>query len=133
MINRNVQLNHLIHSSDIPATILDYLEIEIPKNFYGKSYKNAIDGNDFTGREEIVGNITTTRSFDDMMGKPTEGYWIRDEDWFLSWNITEKEINLYDIKIDQNNNNNRADQKPEIVETMIKKIKTWKDERNREF
>jgi arylsulfatase A-like enzyme len=133
MIKKDVQLNHLIHSSDIPATILDYLEIEIPKNFYGKSYKNAIDGNDFSGREEIVGNITTTRSFDDMMGKPTEGYWIRDEDWFLSWNITEKEINLYDIKIDQNNYNNRADQKPEIVKTMIEKIETWKDERKREF
>ena len=133
MIKRDVQLNHLIHSSDIPATILDYLEIEIPKNFYGKSYKNAIDGNDFSGREEIIGNITTTRSFDDMMGKPTEGYWIRDKDWFLKWNITEKEINLYDIKIDQNNDNNLADQKPEIVKTMIEKIKTWKDERKREF
>ena len=68
-----------------------------------------------------------------MMGKPTEGYWIRDEDWFLSWNITEKEINLYDIKIDQNNDNNLADQKPEIVKTMIEKIKIWKDERKREF
>ena len=112
--------------------ILCYLEIEIPKNFYGKSYKNAIDGNDFSGREEIVGNITTTRSFDDMMGKPTEGYWIRNKDWFLNWNITEEEINLFDMKIDQKNDNNRADQEPEIVQTMIEKIKTWKDERKRE-
>ena len=133
MIKRDVQLNHLIHSSDIPATILDYLGIEIPRNFHGKSYKNAIDGNDFSGREEILGNITTTRSFDDMMGKPTEGYWIRNEDWFFNWNTTEEEINLFDMKTDQNNDNNLSDQKPEIVKTMIEKIKIWKDERKREF
>ena len=133
MIKRDIQLNHLIHSSDIPATILDYLGIEIPRNFHGKSYKNAIDGNDFSGREEILGNITTTRSFDDMMGKPTEGYWIRNEDWFFNWNTTEEEINLFDMKTDQNNDNNLSDQKPEIVKTMIEKIKIWKDERKREF
>ena len=133
MIKRDVQLNHLIHSSDIPATILDYLGIEIPRNFHGKSYKNAIDGNDFSGREEILGNITTIRSFDDMMGKPTEGYWIRNEDWFFNWNTTEEEINLFDMKTDQNNDNNLSDQKPEIVKTMIEKIKIWKDERKREF
>ena len=133
MIKRDVQLNHLIHSSDIPATILDYLGIVIPRNFHGKSYKNAIDGNDFSGREEILGNITTTRSFDDMMGKPTEGYWIRNEDWFFNWKTTEEEINLFDMKTDQNNDNNLSDQKPEIVKTMIEKIKIWKDERKREF
>ena len=68
-----------------------------------------------------------------MMGKPTEGYWIRNKDWFLNWNITENEINLYSIKLDQYNDNNLADQKPEIVETMIEKIKTWNDERKTEF
>ena len=67
-----------------------------------------------------------------MMGKPTEGYWIRNKDWFLNWNITEREINLIDMKIDQNNDNNLADQKPEMVKTMREKIKTWKDERIRD-
>ena len=64
-----IQLNYLMHSSDIPTTILDYLGIEIPK-LYGKSYKTAIDGDTFYGREEIIGNITTTRSFEDMMVSP---------------------------------------------------------------
>ena len=68
-----------------------------------------------------------------MMGKPTEGYWIRNEDWFLNWNITEEEINLFDMKIDQNNDNNLADQKPEIVKKIMEKIKIWKDERKREL
>ena len=129
-IEKNVHLNYLMHSSDIPATILDYLGIEIPKNFYGKSYKTAIDGDTFSGREEIIGNITTTRSFEDMMGKPTEGYWIRDEEWFLNWNITEDHIGLFDMKNDQNNDVNLASEKPERVNTMIGKIKEWKDEIN---
>ena len=129
-IEKNVHLNYLMHSSDIPATILDYLGIEIPKNFYGKSYKTAIDGDTFSGREEIIGNITTTRSFEDMMGKPTEGYWIRDKEWFLNWNITEDHIGLFDMKNDQNNDVNLASEKPERVNTMIGKIKEWKDEIN---
>ena len=129
-IEKNVHLDYLMHSSDIPATILDYLGIETPKNFYGKSYKTAIDGDTFSGREEIIGNITTTRSFQDMMGKPTEGYWIRDEEWFLNWNITENQIGLFDMKNDQNNDVNLASEKPERVNAMIRKIKDWKDEIN---
>ena len=130
MIKKDVQLNHLIHSSDIPATILDYLDIEIPRNFYGKSYKTAIDGDSFSGREEIIGNITTTRSFEDMMGKPTEGYWIRNEEWFFKWNITENHIGLFDMKIDQNNDMNLASEKPEMVSKMKERIKEWKEEIN---
>ena len=129
-IEENAQLNYLMHSSDIPATILDYLDIEIPKHFYGKSYKTAIDGDTFYGREEIIGNITTTRSFEDMMGKPTEGYWIRNEEWFLNWNITENHIGLFNMKNDQNNDVNLESEKPEIVNTMIGRIKKWKDEIN---
>ena len=129
-IEKNVHLDYLIHSSDIPATILDFLGMEIPKNFYGKSYKTAIDGHTFSGREEIIGNITTTRSFEDMMGKPTEGYWIRDEEWFLSWNITENHIGLFDMKIDQNNDMNLASEKPEMVSKMKERIKEWKEEIN---
>ena len=129
-IEENVQLNYLMHSSDIPATILDYLGIEIPKNFYGKSYKTAIDGDSFSGREEVIGNITTTRSFEDMMGKPTEGYWIRNEEWFFKWNITENHIGLFDMKIDQNNDMNLASEKPEMVSKMKERIKEWKEEIN---
>jgi len=69
-------------------SILDYLNLEIPKDYFGESFKPAIDGNDFAGRGEIIGNITTTRSFKDMMGKPTEGYWLRNKDWFFQWNVT---------------------------------------------
>ena len=130
MIKKDIQLNHLIHSSDITATILDYLDIEIPRNFYGKSYKTAIDGDSFSGREEIIGNITTTRSFEDMMGKPTEGYWIRNEEWFFKWNITENHIGLFDMKIDQNNDMNLAGEEPEMVSKMKERIKEWKEEIN---
>ena len=96
----------------------------------GKSYKTAINGDSFSGREEIIGNITTTRSFEDMMGKPTEGYWIRNEEWFFKWNITENHIGLFDMKIDQNNDMNLANEKPEMVSKMRERIKEWKEEIN---
>ena len=65
-----------------------------------------------------------------MMGKPTEGYWIRNEEWFFKWNITENHIGLFDMKIDQNNDVNLASEKPEIVSKMTGRIKKWKEEIN---
>ena len=75
--------------------------MEILKDYFGESFKPAIDGNDFAGRDEIIGNITTTRSFKDMMGKPTEGYWLRNKDWFFQQTdttITTQNIQKRDCK-----------------------------------
>ena len=86
------QLNtSFIHSADIPATVLDYVGIDIPEDYFGISYKNTIENStsDST-RHEIIGNINQLRSEDDMMGIAVEGYWIRSGKWFYSWNLTTK-------------------------------------------
>ena len=128
-IEKNKQLKQMIHSADIPATILDYLDIDLPENYFGRSFKPLIDGENFTERNEIIGNITTVRSFDDMMGTPTEGYYIRDKNWFLKWNITKDHIQLFDMKTDQNNDYDLSEVEPEIVRSMSEKIEKWKNER----
>ena len=128
-IAKNKYLEEFIHSADIPATILDYLELEKPTNYYGKSYKTLIDGKSFSSRKKIIGNITTTRSFEDMMGKPTEGYWLRNENWFFQWNVTKNEKKLFDMKTDHNNDFNIAESNPELVQSFTADIIQWKNDR----
>jgi len=128
-IAKNKYLEEFIHSADIPATILDYLDLEKPTNYYGKSYKPLIDSKSFSSRKKIIGNITTTRSFDDMMGKPTEGYWLRNENWFFQWNATKNEKKLFNMKTDHNNDFNIAESNPELVQSFTADIIQWKNGR----
>ena len=51
----------LIHGADIPATILDYLGLEVPDEFFGRSYKEVIAGRSSESREEIIGRVTQVR------------------------------------------------------------------------
>ena len=64
-----------------------------------------------------------------MMGTPTEGYYIRDKNWFLKWNVTKDHIQLFDMKTDQNNDYDLSEVEPEIVKSMSEKIEKWKNER----
>ena len=129
-IEKNKRLDQLMHSADIPATILDYLGIDIPENYFGKSYKSALEGKEFSGRNEIIGNVTTTRSFKDMMGEPTEGYWLRNKDWFFRWDLTRGEQEIFDIHTDANNDYNLTDERPQVVKEIVAKIESWKKRKN---
>lgn len=127
-IPENVRKNTLMHSADIPATILDYLGIDIPESYFGKSYKSIINGKEENPRSEILGNVTQIRWEGDMMGKRVNGYWLRNKDWFFSWNATLNTKELYDMNKDPQNNNNLAKEKPELVEKFSKKLEIYQKE-----
>jgi arylsulfatase A-like enzyme len=118
----------LIHSADIPATILDYAGIEIPESFYGQSFKSIIEGDSNTGRPYIVGNVVTSRSTDpsDVMGRHIEGYWVRKDNWFLRWHATDEEIELFDVQKDPFNNIDLSKQFPEIRDELKEIAMTYK-------
>ena len=40
-IKAGVVKDNLMHSADIPATILDYVGIEIPEDYFGQSYRSV--------------------------------------------------------------------------------------------
>ncbi|CAN0568701.1 unnamed protein product, partial [Ectocarpus sp. 12 AP-2014] len=123
-IERGRTNNDLIHSADIPATILDYVGIDIPSDFYGRSYKGAIEGNGFKTRDIIIGKVNQIRSKEDMMGKNIEGYWLRNNAWFFKWNMTDSDIALYNIKNDPWNTNNLSENHKDMVEGFKAKINT---------
>ncbi|MEL6823694.1 MAG: sulfatase-like hydrolase/transferase, partial [Calditrichota bacterium] len=128
-IDAGKRMTELIHSADIPATILDYMEIDAPAGYFGKSYRPLLEGKPFEARKEIIGNVTTTRSFEDMMGAPTTGFWYRDADWFFRWNKTKGEQELFAQLKDPNNDTNVMAEHPEVAAEILKKIDAWKQSR----
>lgn len=120
----------LMHSADIPATILDYIGVETPDNYFGRSYKSLVEDTNKKDREIIIGKATQMRSEEDMMGMKIEAYWARTDDWFFQWNLTLETIALFDMNKDPRNDDNLAESNPELIKEFKDKIEAWKKERN---
>lgn len=127
-IKANTISKALIHSSDIPATILDYVGIDIPDDYFGMSYKSILDGKKQALRNSVYGNVVTTRSDDpnNMMGDHVNGYWIRQEHWFLRWHETKNELELFDLDNDPKNDFNLSEQYPDITKQLLEQLKLYK-------
>jgi len=126
-IPQGVRKTELMHSADIPATLLDYLGIQTPPHYFGRSYKGIIEGQaNVHPRNIILGNSNKIRSEADMMGQDVEAYWLRTSEWFFKWNLTLKEVALFDMQSDPRNNHNLAKQNPDLVQKYQTAIEGWK-------
>ncbi|MEL6658993.1 MAG: sulfatase-like hydrolase/transferase [Bacteroidota bacterium] len=130
-IPEGVRTDALIHSADLPATVLDYVGLDIPADFYGKSYRSVIEGKQDQLRAFVQGNVITTRSRspENVMGRHVEGYWVRENDWFLRWHLTDDEIELFNLENDLRNNHDVSGEYPEVLEAMLKRAKDYKSEK----
>lgn len=128
-ISANIRTDAFIHSSDIPATILDYVGLPVPEDFYGKSYKDVISGERKIIREYIVGNSVKSRSQDpeNLMGRTIEAYWVRMDDWFLRWHKTDDELELFDLNYDPLNKTNLIESFPEITSEMLDYLQIYRE------
>ena len=124
-IDEGIVYDHLIHSADISATIMDYLNIPLPKDIYGRSYRKIIKGQSINIRNEIIGKINQIRSEQNMMGEKTEVYWLRNKNWFFNWNPLTKHIELYNMANDPFNNINVSYKYPGLVKEFKMKISKW--------
>lgn len=130
-ITKGIRTDALIHSADIPATILDYVGLEIPKDFYGVSYLQIIEGKKKYNRDFVQGNVITTRSTKpgEVMGRHVEGYWVRKDNWFLRWHATDKEKELFDLNTDLRNNNDVSFDYPELTKELQKIAIDYKNQK----
>ncbi|MEM9546219.1 MAG: sulfatase-like hydrolase/transferase [Bacteroidota bacterium] len=130
-IRKGVRTNALIHSADIPATILDYVGLDIPEDFYGKSYKAVIEGNEEKLRDFVQGNVISTRSTKpgEVMGRHVEGYWVRKDNWFMRWHATDKQLELFDLTSDLRNNNDVSGEFPGVMEELQGLATAYKEEK----
>jgi len=129
-IKKGKKKTNLVHSADIPATILDYLDIDIPENFHGQSVKNIIEDKQSTFRSTIIGDIHKIRSEDDMMGKDIQGYWLRNAEYFFNWDQTNQVKKLYNLQKDPSNNNDKSHLHPDLVNDYSQQIEQWIKEKN---
>jgi arylsulfatase A-like enzyme len=130
-IKKGVRTDALIHSADLPATILDYVGIDIPKDIYGVSFKDVISGEKESIRDFVQGNVVTTRSSKpgEVMGRHVEGYWVRKDNWFLRWHVTDDQVELFDLTNDLRNNTNVAGEFPSVVEELQTVAQSYKDDK----
>lgn len=130
-IEKGLRKEALIHSADIPATILDYVGIEIPEDYYGQSFRPVIEGSKESLRDFVLGNVITTRSKDpqNVMGDHVEGYWIREGKWFMRWHVTDGALELFDLNKDLRNDHDVSGENPEVKERLLLQLKAYKTEK----
>ena len=116
----------IVHSTDIPATLLHITGVDQPDDYYGSSLYGILMGESQPSRAKIIGKVGVMRSEDDMMGKKVEGYWMRTADYFFNWNMTTGERALFDMEKDPNNDRNLADLNPELVKQFSQEILSWR-------
>lgn len=116
----------LMHSADVLPTILDFAGLEVPKDIYGQTYRSVLEGKAEGVRESVIGRVTQLRSEADMMGRRAEGYWLRRDNWFFQWNLTDKTQFLFDIATDPENNQDVAADHPKLVEGFVQEINSWR-------
>lgn len=133
-IKKGGRTEALIHSADIPATILDYVGMEIPKGIYGVSFKEVISGKKSSIRHFVQGNVVTTRSSrpGEVMGRHVEGYWVRKDHWFLRWHVTDDQLELFDLTNDLRNNTNVAGEFPSVVKELQAIAQSYRNEKGRD-
>ena len=110
--------SELVHSTDIPATILDLVGLDIPSNYFGKSLKRMIAGETQIERPYIYGNSKKMRDESDEMGRDVENLWLRKGNWFFRWNLTDDELYLYDVLNDPYCNLNLITEQTNISEDL---------------
>ena len=130
-IKKGIRTDAIMHSADIPATILDFVGLDIPNDFYGVSYRDIIDGSKDQIRDFVQGNVISTRSTKpgEVMGRHVEGYWVRKGNWFLRWHVTDNDLELFDLTKDLRNNIDVSNEFPNVVKELKGLAKNYKSEK----
>jgi arylsulfatase A-like enzyme len=121
-IKPNIRLEDLVHSADIPATILDIVNLEKEEDYFGISLKSQIMKGKQGIRKNIIGKSKKIRDDNDPMGKDVEAYWARENEWFYSLNKTDDIELLFDVEKDPLCNLNLSTKYPELVSSFRYKI-----------
>ena len=133
-ITAGVRTDALIHSADIPATILDYAGVEIPDDFFGVSYRTVIEQEKSRIRDVVMGNVISTRGYtpENVMGVHVEGYWVRKDNWFLRWHVTHDELELFDLSNDRRNDHDLSGEYPEVLTTLWEMARGFQAEKGQD-
>jgi arylsulfatase A-like enzyme len=100
----------IVELIDLPPTILEYADVDVPDSYEGVSLRTVIDGTEKEKQYAICD------------GEDTYSY--RDDDWkFIE---RPDEVELYDIRSDPGEQENVSQDHPDVVEELSAIIDTYR-------
>ena len=117
-VKPGLEIRQQVRNIDISPTILDIIEILNESNTDGVSLKKLIDEEDVVEPPAFLEtNPLIIRKSDDVIGIRTSEF-----KYFRHKQISDKNVNLYDLKNDPYENNNLKDERKDVVLDMEKQI-----------
>ena len=129
-IKSGIRKSDLIHSTDIPATILDYAGLQVPENYHGISYRSIIENKSHGKRSRIIGKSKKIRDEIDPMGRDVDAFWVRENEWFYKLNVTDNTEALFDVNTDPFCYNDLKKENLEVSSRLKNEILEWGKEKN---
>lgn len=118
----------LISALDIVPTILDIVDVPVPKEMRGHSLLPLLNGEQavLNERSELIGYTNNRRSENAIMGEPVEGYYLRNQRWHFLWYAHSGEQQLYDMTLDPRGETDQSADYPQLVAEFKARIEEWK-------
>lgn len=120
------ELDELVSNVDLASTVVDYLDMDEPEKWQGRSLKPLIEEDNFDWREFLVLDH----------GLHTAQKAIREDKWKMiqtlhpgDWGRKIQEIQLFDVEEDPMEQENLALEKPKLVERLKQKMDLWREQR----
>ena len=126
VIQPGVFERELLSTVDIAPTILDYAGAQPPSWLPGFSIRPIVEGRASSHREALIGRVTQRRSEDSVMGRPTEGYYLRTPRWYFIWFADEGAMELVDMVEDPEANHNVIAENDHLAAGFPQAIRQWK-------
>ena len=102
---------------DILPTVLTSAGLSVPND-------RIIDGLDLIGQIDDPQNL----SHDYLFWRTDYNKAIRSKEWKLMWNTRDEQLFLFDLSQDNFENNNVADENPQVVEELMNIYHNWEIE-----
>jgi arylsulfatase A-like enzyme len=120
------RFDHLVSNVDLAPSVLDYLDVDQPEKWQGRSLKPLIENDNFDWREFLVLDH----------GLHTAQKAIREDEWKMiqtlhpgDWDRKLQEMQLYNVEEDPYEQENLALEKPKLVEKLKTKMDLWREQR----
>ena len=125
LVPEGLEVTDQVRSIDITPTILDLLNVQQDKNYIpiqGASLAGFMTGKEQGSREAFVetGGLGGPHP---STHEPNVKC-LRTDEWKLIYNTTTQETELYNLQSDHGENENLAEQKPELVRELMQKIQS---------
>ena len=122
-VQANSRCEAQVQLMDIGPTILEYAGIDIPKTFEAESFKSALEGQDFAGREYVFAEQIKDKNY-------TEGHFqtmVRSKDWKLVHFLNEPYGQLFNLKEDPDEFENlwHSSEHQSIREELLGVLRDW--------